>query len=994
MIDLETVVEQQLIDKLCSEESQWTFRDDLRTEEALWANFKYILEQNNKDILEDQPLSDIEFQEVKNSVSHASFYEAGQWLIGENGEVHVTIHRNEKKLHLLVLNNEHIAGGTSVYEVIHQYQSPKRVDTDQDRRFDVTLLINGLPLIHIELKNKNAHKGYWDAFYQIKKYIGEGKFTGLFSNVQMFVISNETETKYFAPARASELNEEFLTGWVDSQNQPVHNYLEFANEVLRIPLAHEMVTKYKVLDAQKKQVLILRPYQIHAIEAMRKASKENQSGFIWHTTGSGKTMTSYKATRNLLMDIPSLDKTVFLIDRQDLDLQTTTAFQAYAESDTIDVEDTDDVQILIKKLSDGKRDMIVTTRQKLQYMINTRFNDHALGKVGSRARQQRDKIRSLRIAFVVDECHRAVTPQTKRDIERFFSRSLWFGFTGTPIFASNKYEKKGDLSQTTEELYGPCLHNYTIKEAIREHSVLGFSIECLGPQGIKPEEEEQYYQTQKHMRNVLNVILNKSTEKFGLYNGSGRSYVAMLTVDSIAKAQDYYALLKKIKCGEDTLRINEDITKLLPKDFPKVAITFSITENDESSKANQDAMKSILEDYNHMFGTSYTIEQLRAYNNNLNERLARKKSFYLDRKQQIDLVIVVDRLLTGFDAPCLSTLFIDRPPMKPQGLIQAFSRTNRIFDTRKQYGQIVTFRSPHEYKESIDAALKLYSRGDFSTVVAEDWDTVLQHFTATLRTLHTLAPHSEDALNLSREQKKSFVLCFRSLDHDFAHLKSFTCYTPTVVERFDFSQDEYDDYAANYKSIIEELNDSESDDQTDNSPIIDNYDLVAFDTFTVDYDYLVRLLQGVFDSVQSQDNSDSTVIQQKIIQLRDLTTHYADNNQKLSQIILDVLNDCEKDPSQFAGKDASYLIYQIRSKMIRKQVQEFANTWFLPYEDVDFAVTHCKNGHINNPNQLKEKADYSAYKRATDPALPKFKFHRQLITAFDDELMPGIRSLL
>lgn len=988
MIDLESVVEQQLIDKLCSEESQWTFRDDLHTEEALWANFKYILEQNNKDILEDQPLSDIEFQEVKNSVSHASFYEAGQWLIGENGKVYVTVHRNEKELHLLVLNNEHIAGGTSVYEVIHQYQSLKTSDDDRNRRFDVTLLINGLPLIHIELKNK-AH-GYIDAFEQIKKYIGEGKFTGLFSNVQMFVISNETGTKYFAPARFSELNKEFLTGWVDSQNLPVDHYLEFANEVLRIPLAHEMVTKYKVLDAQKKQVLILRPYQIHAIEAMRKASKENQSGFIWHTTGSGKTITSYKATRNLLMDIPSLDKTVFLIDRQDLDLQTTTAFQAYAESDTIDVEDTDNVQFLIDKLSDGKRDMIVTTRQKLQRMISTRFNDHALEKVGSRARQQRDKIRSLRIAFVVDECHRAVTPQTKRDIERFFSRSLWFGFTGTPIFASNQYEKKGDLPQTTEELYGPCLHNYTIKEAIREHSVLGFSIECLGPQGIKPEEEEQYYQTQKHMRDVLDVILNKSTEKLGLKHESGRSYVAMLTVDSIAKAQDYYALLKKIKRGEDTLRINEDITKHLPN-FPKVAITFSITENDESSKANQDAMKSILEDYNHMFNTSYTIEQLRAYNNNLNERLARKKSFYLDREQQIDLVIVVDRLLTGFDAPCLSTLFVDRPPMKPQGLIQAFSRTNRIFDASKEYGQIVTFRSPHEYKESIDAALNLYSRGDFSNVVAEDWDTVRQHFTVALRKVHTLAPHPKDALHLSREQKKSFVLCFRSLDHDFAHLKSFTCYTPTVVERFNFSQDEYDDYAANYKDIIGELTDPESDDQTDNSPIIDDYDLVAFDKFIVDYDYLVQLLQGVFNSVQSQDNSDSAVIQQKIIQLRDLTTHYADNNQKLSQIIFNVLNDCEKDPSQFAGKDASYLIYQIRSKIIREQVQEFANTWFLPYEDVDFAVTHF--GH-NNLNLLTDKADYSAYKRATDSALPKFRFKQQLRTAFSEELMPGILPLL
>ena len=273
------------------------------------------------------------------------------------------------------MNNEHVAGGSSVYEVINQYQAFKD-DNDvnaRDRRFDVTLLINGIPLIHIELKNKEH--SYMDGYRQIKKYIAEGKFHGIFSNVQMFVVSNAVDTKYFSAARDTELNKKFLTGWIDRENMPVCDYIDFAEVVLRIPQAHEMVTKYTVLDNDKKKLLILRPYQIHAIEAMREASKAGKSGYIWHTTGSGKTMTSYKATRNLLMDIPSIQKTVFLIDRKDLDLQTKGAFQSYADNDTIDVDDTEHVGSLIKKLADDNRQMIVTTRQKMQVMINRRLKE-------------------------------------------------------------------------------------------------------------------------------------------------------------------------------------------------------------------------------------------------------------------------------------------------------------------------------------------------------------------------------------------------------------------------------------------------------------------------------------------------------------------------------------------------------------------------------------------------------------------------------------------
>ena len=349
MPELEKLIEEKLIDQLVYGESQWIYREDLKTEEDLWKNFKYILEQNNKDRLNGEPLSDAEFAQVKNQLQFSSFYKAGEWLVGENGKVMVHIQRDTERLHLVVMNHEHIAGGSSVYEVINQYSALKTDDVNasaRDRRFDVTLMINGLPMIHIELKNRQH--SYMDAFRQIKKYISEGKFTGIFSAVQMFVVSNGVDTKYFAAASDTELNPKFMSGWVDAENNPVSDYIDFAKSVLCIPKAHEMIARYTVLDEDAKKLILLRPYQIHAIESIREASKKSKSGFVWHTTGSGKTLTSYKATRNLLMDIPAIDKAIFLIDRKDLDTQTTMAFQAYANNDLVDVDETDNVNDLKK----------------------------------------------------------------------------------------------------------------------------------------------------------------------------------------------------------------------------------------------------------------------------------------------------------------------------------------------------------------------------------------------------------------------------------------------------------------------------------------------------------------------------------------------------------------------------------------------------------------------------------------------------------------------
>lgn len=982
MGELESVIEQKLIDQLCGGDSQWTYRKDIRTEEQLWDNFKYILEQNNKAKLNDMPLSESEFAKIKNDVSHASFYDAGKWQVGENGKVYVHVQRGNETLHLVVMNNEHIAGGTSVYEVINQYQAFKtdEVDDKRDRRFDVTLLINGIPMIHIELKNKDH--SYMDGYRQIEKYISEGKFRGLFSNIQMFVVSNAVDTKYFAAARAAELAEgkKFITGWVDNENYPVCDYLDFAKAVLRIPQAHEMIAKYTVLDNEKKKLLILRPYQIHAIEAMRAASKRSISGYIWHTTGSGKTMTSYKATRNLLMDIPSIEKTIFLIDRKDLDMQTKMAFQSYADNDTIDVDDTENVDALIRRLTDGNRQMIVTTRQKLQTMITKRLQEGT---------KEYDKIRNLRVAFVVDECHRAVTPETKRKIERFFAHSLWYGFTGTPIFEENRYEQKGDLPQTTDELYGACLHSYTIKNAIHDEAVLGFMVENLGPK--KEDVDDAVFETEEHMRQVLDVVLNQSYTKLGMQNGKGRTYEGILTVGSIAKAQRYYELLKRIKAGKDALKINEEICKVVP-DFPKFAITYSVTENDEASTVNQDKMRESLQDYNAMFGTHYDIENINAYNSNLNDRLARKEKRYMERSQQLDLVIVVNRLLTGFDAPCLSTLYMDRSPMSPQDIIQAFSRTNRLFDANKTYGQVVTFQSPKDFKKEIDRALRLYSRGGEGVAVSEDWESVLDVFSIDVKTIHALGRTPEEIRQLSREQKKSFIYAFRSLDKSFAHLKAFSRYREELLADYDFSQKEYENYAAMYKNVMEELK-KPKDEAENDDPVMDDYDLIAYSKMRVDFEYIVELLQGLVNYLdQSSNDFQDAIFAKNILALREISKEFAEDNQKLGELLEQVIDNIEQDKDRYKGQDIAVVVNQMRYDAIDTEIKTFAKLWNLNEDDVRYEVYNYRDGEMANENTFKDRA-YASYKEGVEEPMPKFKFRKIIVEKFKHDLMENVLPL-
>lgn len=988
MSELESMIEKKLIEQLIYGDSQWTYREDLKTEEDLWANFRYILEQNNKDKLDGEGLSDSEFEQVKNQLQFSSFYKAGEWLVGENGKVMVHVQRDTEKLHLVVMNHEHIAGGSSVYEVINQYKALKSDDEDstavRDRRFDVTLMINGLPMIHIELKNKQH--SYMDGFWQIKKYIGEGKFTGIFSAVQMFVVSNGVDTRYFAAAGDTELNPKFMSGWVDRKNNPVSDYLSFAKSVLRIPQAHEMIARYTVLDEDARRLILLRPYQIHAIESIREASKTGESGFVWHTTGSGKTLTSYKATRNLLMDIPSIDKTIFLIDRKDLDTQTTMAFQAYANNDLVDVDETDNVNDLKKKLKSADRQVIVTTIQKMQILISKRLQEGT---------PDFDKIKNLRIAFVVDECHRAVTPKTKRELERFFGRSLWYGFTGTPRFAENPYPQMGDLPRTTEELYGKCLHSYTIQNAIHDKAVLGFQVEHNGPKNMTDETDSSQYDNEVHMLKVLDVILNKSYYKLGFQNGKGMTYECMLTTKSIQVAQKYYELLTRVKNGETSLVIDEKIRQVLP-DFPKFAITYSVTENEEGSHVNQEKMQKSLNDYNGMFGTKYEMSQIQSYNGNLNKRLARKDARFKSRQEQLDLVIVVDRLLTGFDAPCMSTIFIDRQPMGPHDLIQAFSRTNRIYDTNKTYGQIVTFQAPKLFKKCVDNAVKLYSAGSTETALLAEWDEVEPAFRKALSALKICAEKPSDIPGMSMKEKKIFAKMFQEFDSLFAQLKSFTKYNDSMLEEYGITEAEYDDYAGHYKNVMEEIRDSKDHGDSDSSDaqVDQDYELMAYSSTKIDYEYIINLIQNIVTPTEEDEEITPQERQKKLEEVKQYVAELRKDNEKVADLMSNLIADIEKDDRKYRGKSILNIIENMKRDCGEKVISDFCIQWYASKDDVMYAAIHYRNGKIPNETAIKATVDYTSYKEAQETALPKYKFYNRMMAELKKTLDEEIKPLL
>lgn len=1032
MAMLESQMEELLIKQLSCDVSQWTYRDDLKCEADLWNNLREKLNRNNIDKLNGVPLTDSEMEQVKEFIRDmgSSTYKAARWLSGEHRVAQIPVLRDDAKegeIFLMALNSREIAGGTSSYEVINQYRAPENDGSDRSRRFDVTLLINGLPLIHIELKN--GDHPYMDAYRQIAKYIGEGKFRGLMGLVQMFVVSNGSQTRYIAAdiqGCQCNMNEKFLSRWVDPHNEPVEDYLAFTKAALNIPLAHQMIGKYSVLDNDRKRVILLRPYQIHAIEAIRKASRERQSGFIWHTTGSGKTLTSYTVTKNLL-DIPSIDKAIFLIDRKDLDQQTSTAFMSYADSDDIDVRNTDNTGDLERKLRNKDRCAIVTTIQKLQTIIR-RCTDENVSK---ETLKLKDIISKKNIAFVVDECHRAVTPETKRQIEKFFFKSLWYGFTGTPIFEENMRAEKGDLPRTTAGMYGkskdpnhPSLHSYTIKEAIGDGAVLGFMVKGLGFRretlealalemklfseseladisDVKLEKTvvhsyqkvtgKNIYDDDRHRNDVIDYIVNKSIGTLRLNAPSGEAYEGLLTVQSIKDAQRYYKLFKKFVADG---KVDEKVRMSVP-DFPKFAITYTVGENEDGATANQSEMQASLADYNAMFGTGWDLSTLNAYNAELNERLARKKSKYKTREEQLDLVIVVDRLLTGFDAPCLSTIFLDRPPMKPQHLIQAFSRTNRIFDKYKKFGNVVTLQTPELYNQSIDEALRLYSNGSIGDVQAPTWEESSQKLKNAVGSFLEIADTSAKALEISqtgtKEELQQFIKSYQELDRRIGSIQVYDEYDDSMLEReFGITRKQFEEFAGHYHNAVERLKGLVEDEP---EPInIDlEYELASVKEIEVNFKYLVALLQSHMPE-SGVDLRGITEAEDK--RITKLIEDFRKTNHRIGGILSEIWFELKMRPENFRDKDAYAIITDRARELVDRELKEFARKWAVNAEALRAYAEATPVSEISVESVNTSMGNYAAYKAAggTGSKLAYLKQLRQTVVAFvKDQIKPLLK---
>ncbi|UYY97942.1 HsdR family type I site-specific deoxyribonuclease [Peribacillus frigoritolerans] len=1037
----EAEVERRLIEVLGEGYNQWNFRPDLKSEDDLWKNLRQKITQNNLSEIGEHPISDKEFDNIKTELllKTQTPFDAARWLKGENGISRITIEREDVSLgsmSLMLYSNQDIGGGISTYEVVHQIAKQKTDVDGRDRRFDVTLLINGLPIVQIELKQVSAKDGVFQAFNQIKKYAEEGMFrNNIFSTVQLFVISNEQTTRYFANAMPKDMHKKFIFSWRTTDNRKVENLYEFVKQVLNIPDAHRLIAHYTIVseDQDNKTLMVLHPYQIHAIEALFTSAMKHESGYVWHATGSGKTLTSFVSTK-LLARKPGVDRTIMLIDRKDLDNQTTTEFTKFASEFNTGISsgNAKSNSLIVgtgsaKKLSDtllsdaNSNTVIITTRQKLEAAL--RYAQRLEGQQGT---QRFKKLVGQHIVFVVDECHRALSAEGMEVIKGFFPNSTWFGFTGTPIFNENKKQAKGQLARTTRDQYGEVLHTYTIKNALDDGAVLGFQVEhedTIEPTSLNNYifaqlrqsekyahfsddeindiidqmdgmEKEAYlepssFESDDHIQKVIHKIFrpDNAYTKFDFLNGRPQKS-AILTTSSINMAKRYYHVIKEMTKDPEWLtkefagQIRTGRTIEDP-DFPRVAITYSIQENEDNSKEIQDEMKDIIKDYNDYYHTAWSIEDIERYNGDINNRLARKKAEFKEFGKQIDLVIVVDRLLTGFDAPTIQTLFVDRN-LSYANLIQAFSRTNRTYPGKTK-GLIVTFRKPSTMEQNVKDATKLYSQAqEESNLVYPTYDESKKRFKKGHKMLTTLVPNPTDINEHSPlETRIEFVKAFQELNNAYEALVTYDDYNDDM-EKSTALQEQVktlEEYIGVYNTVKGSLVDEGRLDGTEpDFSDIEFYGENAIKIYDIDSTYIDRLLETY--SANNQNIRDEI---EKALQKLKKSEIVKD----VYRLILNAIDTKEIDSEE----DILVVKRRFFTESYNKAIEEFANTWFVEGNELHLSAIQYVIGTDPIPNiggiiNSKQFDKYKAVHPDTKPLKYGPEMKRQWRKTLDEVIIP------
>lgn len=866
----EQILEEHLIIQLKKIGYKYVAIDD---EKTLLINLKKQLEKHN-----NIQLNENEFEKVLNILNKGSVFEKAKIL---REKKHHIIRDNGENLYFELLNVEHWC--QNEYQVTNQITQNGKFEN----RYDVTILINGLPLVQIELKRRGLEMK--EAFNQINRYqkhsFGAGK--GLFHFVQLFIISNGVNTKYFS--NFGNHKQEYLQTfhWTDENNKPLNNILNgFTDTFLEPCHVSKMICKYMVLNETEKRLIILRPYQYYAVERIIKKVTENEilngytiekNGYIWHTTGSGKTLTSFKASQ-ILCKIPAIKKVVFVVDRKDLDYQTNQEYDKFSKGSVSSATNTDD---LIRKFNDPNATIIVTTIQKLNNAISGRN----LLKMKA--------IQNQRMVFIFDECHRSQFGDIHKNIVSYFSNIQLFGFTGTPILAEN-----ADGEKTTASLFGRCLHKYVITDAIRDENVLRFSVEYI--QTFKKKEhiidlkveqinEAEVFESPERKSAIVDYIIKYHDQKT-----QSKKFCAMMCVQDIDAVIEYYEIFKKKKInGEHNLKIATIFSFAQNEDEIEEQFTARLNLaaeplSDYGYKPHRrELLESYVSDFNEMFGMAENIKDNEGFYNYYNA-IAKKS-----KENETDILLVANMFLTGFDSKHLNTLYVDKN-LKYHGLIQAFSRTNRILDKNKTQGNIICFRN---LKQQTDEAIALFSNKEaIDEIIVEPYEKYVEKFKDVTDNLFKIAPKVESVDDLyTEEDKLQFILTFRALIRLY---KKMSHYTEFSWEDLGMEEQIFTDYTSKYLDLKESLSTTLSLEKTSILNDIDfELELIRKDTINVTY-----IIQLLIKFKSKHSSTDKINIEKEISNLLNTEVSLRSKRELIEKFIqenLPLIDDTDIIPNEF-----------------------------------------------------------------------------------------------
>ncbi|MBO1198384.1 type I restriction endonuclease subunit R [Staphylococcus simiae] len=898
-------LENEMMDQLISNGYE---RVSIKNDVQLLDNFRMILNERHADKLDGKPLTDKEFQRLLTMINGKGIFESARILRDK-----LPLKRDdESEVYLSFLDS--INWCQNKFQVTNQVS----VDDTYRARYDVTILINGLPLVQVELKRRGVDIN--EAFNQVMRYRKQN-YTGLFRYIQMFVISNGVETRYISN-NDGEIYKSHMFYWSDKNNHRINTLNDFTESFLRPCQLAKMISRYMIINETDKLLMAMRPYQVHAVEALiHQATETANNGYIWHTTGSGKTLTSFKASQ-VLSQQENIKKVIFLVDRKDLDSQTEEEFNKFSKGA---VDKTNNTSQLVRQLNDKSLPLIVTTIQKMSKAIQN--NAEAL-----------EQYKTDKVVFIIDECHRSQFGDMHRIVRQHFNNAQYFGFTGTPRFEENKSQD----GRSTADIFGRCLHTYLIKDAIHDGNVLGFSVDYINT--IKGNEIDQDIEELVEDINKSEVwladdrvelIVRHIIENHDKYTRN-RQYSSILTVQSIPALIKYYKMFKKI---------NQEYDQPL-----NIAGIYSFNSNEQSKEEMtdetyaRDELEVMMQDYNQQFDTNFTTDTFQEYFNHVSKNV--KKGI---KDSKIDVLIVVNMFLTGFDSKVLNTLYVDKN-LKYHDLIQAYSRTNRVEKETKPFGKIVNYR---DLKQATDKALQLFSQTeDTDRVLMKSYDEYRAEFADALAELKAIAPTPQYIDDIqSEEELKMFVEAYRLVSKLILKMKAFDEFEFNV-STIGMEEQEFEDYKSKYFAIYDRVKPKRG--EKDKVSILNDIDfeIEILRNDTINVSYIMNLVRQIdlLDKVEQQRNREQirrildTADDPKLRLKRDLIKEFIDKvipdlseDEDVDEVYMEFENTKrEEDFNDFADKKS------VDEDMLKKITSEFEYSGILNNDKIKDLVTGMK----------------------------------------------------